>query len=154
MQQDFLAWLQRIIARPTIDRLRQSLADAMQRPPRFTALAAESDEPAAVAGLIRSLHAILDEPSQQEIRRFRYYDNLENFYVQSEELSTLIETKPDDPTSAYVAKVCYENNLGVKKTGKDLVAQYLTFKIYKCSPSDAAWPSYRKLSLSCVSIRL
>ena len=80
---------------------------------------------------------ILEEPSQQEVRRLTYYDNLEQFYNQGDELGTLIETKPDDSTSQYITRICHQNKLGAKKTGKDLVTQYLTFKIYKCSPSKA-----------------
>ena len=109
----------------------------------FTPLAAESDEPTVVTVLVRSLYGILDEPSQREIRRLRYYDDLEQFYVQSEELGTLIEDEPDHPASEYITRVCHENDLGTKKTGRDLVAQYLTFKAYRCSPSDSVWPSRR-----------
>ncbi|KAM0795117.1 hypothetical protein BDR22DRAFT_894472 [Usnea florida] len=51
--------------------------------------------------------------------------------------------EPTHPTSEYITRVCHGNDLRTKKTGRDLVAQYLTFKAYRCSPSDSVWPSRR-----------
>ena len=143
-EQEFLLWLQGIVRRSTVDRLRGIIADAEARPPRRPVVTADEDEPDAVHEVVARLFNLLEEPTLHEIRRLDYYQDLERFFQQSEELSTLIEQKPNHPTSLYIARVCHENALGAKKSGKDLVAQYLTFKAYRCSPlSGSKWQSSR-----------